>query len=152
MNDSDKILPKLLKVKSELDSVMKKADNPFFRSKYADLNAHIDAVQPLLDKNKLILLQPTCRDARGSYVRTIIMDSESGQSVVSELDLILTKNDMQALGSAVTYARRYTLGALLAMQAEDDDGNEASQTGRRPVTKLIPKSPKTTPPNSNEEF
>lgn len=135
MNQSDKILPKILKVKAELGSVMKKADNPFFKSKYADLNAHIDAVEPLLQKQGLILLQPTCRDANGSYVRTIIMDSESGQFIAAELGLVLTKNDMQGMGSAVTYARRYTLGALLAMQAEDDDGNVASDMGRKPVAK-----------------
>lgn len=135
MSESDKILPKLLKVKQELGSVMKKADNPFFKSKYADLNAHIEAVEPLLHKYGLILLQPTCRGENGNYVRTIILDSESGQFVVSELDLVLTKNDMQGLGSATTYARRYTLGALLAMQAEDDDGNVASDMGRKPVAK-----------------
>jgi hypothetical protein len=148
--NSDKILPKLALVKGELGSVTKSADNPFFRSKYADLNAHIDVVEPLLQKHGLILLQPTCRDQRGSYVRTVILDSESGQFVSSELDLILVKNDMQQMGSAVTYARRYTLGALLAMKAEDDDGNAASSGERRPVKKT--KTPAKTPSYSNDEF
>ncbi len=150
-NDQSKILAKLFKVKSELGSVMKKEDNPFFKSKYADLNAHIEAVEPLLQKYGLILLQPTYRDARGSFVRTVIQDSESGQYVCSELDLILVKQDMQQMGSAVTYARRYTLGALLAMRAEDDDGNLASSNQRKPVTKLRTAST-TTPQTRNDDF
>lgn len=121
----DQILPKLAKALKDLGGVKKSANNPFFKSKYADLNTHLDVAEETLDKQGLILLQPVSRDERGSYVESIILDPASGQFVASAMDLILGKQSMQDMGSAVTYARRYTLGALLSMQALDDDG-EAS--------------------------
>lgn len=121
----DKVLPKLLKVKAEMKAVSKSSDNPYFKSKYADLNSHVDVVEPLLQQNGLLLLQPVGSDERGDYVESVIIDAESGQLVASKMHLVLVKNDMQAVGSAVTYARRYTLGSLLTMKAEDDDGEGA---------------------------
>lgn len=122
----NKVLPKLAKAMNDLGAVKKSADNPFFRSKYADLNSHIEVAENALGKQGLILLQPVDRDERGSFVESIIMDPESSQFVSSRMDLVLAKADMQQMGSAVTYARRYTLGALLSMQSEDDDANLAS--------------------------
>jgi len=124
------VLKKLLKVKSEMGSVAKSSDNPFFKSKYADLNAHLQLVEPLLEKNGLLLLQPVESDERGDKVVTRILDSESGEEVRSEMHLVLVKEDMQQKGAAVTYARRFTLGSLLALQAEDDDGETASGRGK----------------------
>jgi hypothetical protein len=138
--DKDKILLKLALLKKELGSVKKSADNPFFSSKYADLNAHLDIVEPLLEKNKMILLQPASAAAEYTIVESIIFDVESSQFVSSAIRLVLSKQDMQQMGSAVTYARRYTLASLLAMQAEDDDGNAASDLGRKSVVKPKKKS------------
>lgn len=123
---TDKLFPLLFKAKQELGSVAKSADNPFFKSSYADLNTHLEVAEPVLAKNGLFLLQPVT----GNSVETIIIHSESGQWVSSEMSLVLTKNSMQDAGSAVTYARRYTLGALLGMKAVDDDGNLASGHGK----------------------
>ncbi len=124
------VLKKLLKVKSEMGSVAKSSDNPFFKSKYADLNAHLQLVEPLLEKNGLLLLQPIESDTSGDKVVTRIIDAESGEEVRSEMHLVLLKEDMQQKGAAVTYARRFTLGSLLALQAEDDDGETASGRGK----------------------
>lgn len=122
----DKILPALLKVKAKLQSVKKGTNNPFFKSKFADLNTHLEAVEPLLEENGLMLLQPVTVTATGSnLVSSIIMDA-TGQFVASDMTLLTKDNDMQKLGSAVTYARRYTLGSLLSMACVDDDGNAAS--------------------------
>lgn len=119
----------LLKVQKELGKVTKGSVNPFFRSNYADLNAHIDAVEPILNKNGFILKQPTTviNTPTGpvNLVTTVITHADTGLSEESALALPVFE-DMQKLGAAITYARRYTLSSSLSMQAEDDDGNKAS--------------------------
>lgn len=122
----DKLLPKLAKLKEELQAVTKGANNPFFKSKYADLNTYLDEVEPRLKAQGMVLFQPVVVDDHGnnSVVSTII-DVESGQFFKSSMKLV-GDVDMQKAGGGVTYARRYTLGAMLSMQAEDDDGNVAS--------------------------
>lgn len=124
----DKIVPALIAVKSKLQAVTKDANNPFFKSKYADLGAHLDAVEPLLAENGLVLTQPTgIHPTTGKNTVSSILMHTSGQYISSVMALVSKdENDMQKLGSAVTYGRRYTLGALLGMKAEDDDGNAAS--------------------------
>lgn len=124
----NKILPALAKVKSQLGAVSKKANNPFFKSKYADLNTYLDEVEPLLEENGLLLLQPVVSYSDHNVVVSRILHVESGQSVESSMKLV-GDTDMQKAGSGITYARRYTLGALLSMKAEDDDGNSASGKG-----------------------
>lgn len=139
---TDKILELLAKVKTELTAVTKDSNNPFFKSKYADLNSHLDAAEPLIEKHGGILLQPVNSVLNipipSSTVESLIFHVASGQFVSSEMVLILPKNTMQDAGSAVTYARRYTLGALLSMKAEDDDANVASG---REIQKSKPAAP-----------
>lgn len=122
----DKILPALLKVKAKMQGVAKESANPFFKSKYASLNAHLDEVEPLLAANGLILVQPVRVDTGSNIVSSTIFHAESGQFITSEMALLVKEQDMQKLGSAVSYARRYTLGSLLSMQAVDDDANEST--------------------------
>jgi hypothetical protein len=116
---------KLHKVKSEMGAVTKSANNPFFKSKYADLNAHLELVEPLLNKYGLVLNQPTIASQQlGNVVQSSITDIETGAQVSSSFALPKLE-DMQKCGSAITYARRYTLGSLLAFQTDDDDGEKA---------------------------
>ncbi len=129
-NELNKILPKLAKALKELGGVKKSSNNPFFKSKYADLNTHLDVAESALESQGLILLQPVDRDERGSYVESIVLDPESAQFISSRMDLVLAKVTMQDVGSAVTYGRRYTLGALLSMQALDDDSEGAMGRGK----------------------
>ena len=112
---------KLFKLRSEVGKVSKDSDNPFFRSKYFDVNGLLEHIQPLLDAHKLLLTQPI----EDKAVMSRLTDIESGESVVSSLTLPDIQ-DPQKIGSAITYYRRYTLASLLALQAEDDDGNKAS--------------------------
>jgi hypothetical protein len=120
---------KLHGVKKELGVLSKSSANPFFKSKYADLNTHLAAVEPLLEKNNLVLTQPVVVAGQlGNAVKTEITDADTGAQISSVMALG-TIEDMQKLGSAITYARRYTLGALFGMQAEDDDANAA--TGKK---------------------
>lgn len=147
----DKILPALIKVKSVLQAVTKGANNPFFKSKYADLNTYLDEVEKHLAENGLVLLQPVSVNLGVNVVESILMDA-SGQFVSSEMTVVTKEQDMQKLGSAITYARRYTLGALLAMKAEDDDGNSASsKPSQKPGKNKWAGKGKTAPVPTTEE-
>lgn len=116
------LLTALAKVKKEVGVLSKTETNPFFKSKYFDINSLIQQVEPLLEKNGLVLLQPILN----GVVTSEIWHVETAQKVSSEINLGII-NDPQKLGSAITYYRRYTLQSLLGLQAEDDDGNKASQ-------------------------
>jgi hypothetical protein len=116
------IYVKLHEAKKSIGVVKKNAKNPHFKNTYADLNALIEAVEPILLENSLILLQPI----KDGKVFTEIVDIESGESVVSSIDLPTSGNPQQ-MGSAITYFRRYTLQSLLSLQADDDDGQMASK-------------------------
>ena len=129
-------MKKLLEAKKEIGKVAKNAKNPHFKNTYADVNALIEAVEPILHTHGLLLLQPIIE----GKVVTQIIDVESGQSIESSLPLPQGLNPQQ-LGSAVTYFRRYTLQSLLSLQATDDDGNDASKTPA-PVTPVAPHAPK----------
>lgn len=124
-----KLLQKLLKVKKEMGTVIKGSKNDHFKSRYADLNAYLEVVDPVLEANGLLLLQPLVSSVDGDKVVTTILDVDTGDKVESEMKLLSVKNTMQDLGSAVTYARRYTLSSLLGLGAEDDDGELANGRG-----------------------
>lgn len=113
---------KLAEVKREVGKVSKNSKNPHFKNTYADLNALIDAVEPILLEKGLLMLQPI---AEGK-VCTVIFDVETELSIESSIALPALQ-DPQKLGSAITYFRRYTLQSLLSLQAEDDDANKASK-------------------------
>ena len=115
------LLKALANVKKEVGKLSKTETNPFFKSKYFDINSLIEQVDPLLEKNGLLLLQPIINNE----VKSIIYHCESELSVESSIQL-MQFNDPQKLGSAITYYRRYTLQSLLGLQAEDDDANKAS--------------------------
>jgi hypothetical protein len=117
------LYPKLHAAKQKIGKVVKNSTNPHFKNKYADINGLIETVEPVLLEQGLLLLQPIAE----GVVSTLIIDIESGQSVVSSMRLPEIQ-DPQKIGSAVTYYRRYTLQSLLSLQAEDDDANSASAT------------------------
>jgi len=130
----DKVLKALLTVKQQLQPVVKGTKNPFFKSSYADLNAHLETVEPLLLENGLVLIQPIVEGTTNNIVVSRIYHVETGQYVESSMKLH-GETDMQKSGSAVTYARRYTLGSLLSMSSADDDGNLASGKVQKTETK-----------------
>ena len=113
---------KLNEVKKEIGAISKDATNPFFKSKYFDINSLLKHVEPLLQKNGLLLLQPIIK----GEVFSEIIDIESGDSVTSSIELPQI-DDPQKIGSCVSYYRRYTLQSLISLQSEDDDANSASQ-------------------------
>ena len=125
-----KIYTKLHEAKKEIGVVKKNAKNPHFKNTYADLNALIDAVEPILLEKGLIMLQPI----KDGKVYTQIIDIDTFESVESCIDLSPNLT-AQALGSQVTYYRRYTLQSLMSLQADDDDGHKASIP--QPIVKEI---------------
>ena len=130
------IYKKLFKITSTMDKMKKDSTNPFFNSKYFDVNQLIEAVRPALIAEDLLLLQPI----ENNQVGTRIIDVESGECVEAFLPLPDIQ-DPQKIGSAVTYYRRYTLQSLLSIESMDDDGNLAA--GNKPkVSKAFKKDEK----------
>ena len=117
----------LVKAQSEMSNPKKGNSNPFFKSKYADLNAVREAVIPVLNDNGITVLQPMVHVDGKNFVKTVLLH-ESGEMIESVTEIIYAKtNDAQAQGSGITYARRYGLQSLVCIGADDDDGNKASQ-------------------------
>lgn len=108
-------------------AVPKTADNPFFKSKYADLAALKGAADPIINKEGLAVTQFLGFDGTSDLLTTRLIHV-SGEWMQSTNRLFLNKQDSQGHGSATTYAKRYAYGAILGLVAEeDDDGNKASQ-------------------------
>ena len=113
----------LVKFHMEVGKIKKDAQNPFFNSSYASLSNILDVVTPVLVQCDLNIVQMPVGEGR---LKTILAHV-SGETIESEFDMHVTKRDPQAMGSAITYARRYAIGALLNLNIEDDDdANQAS--------------------------
>lgn len=115
----------LCKAQNEMSGAVKDANNPFFKSKYADLSAVVAAVKTPFANNGLSYSQFPIEDNGRIGVETILMH-ESGEWISQGFTVQLTKQDAQGAGSAITYCRRYGLQAIAGIPAEDDDGNYAS--------------------------
>lgn len=109
---------------------LKTSTNPHFKSKYADLAACIEAVLDSLNANGIGLIQRTHQDESGVTVETVFVH-ESGESMSGgALHVPAAKHDPQGYGSALSYARRYSLMAACGIAPEDDDGNAGTQAKR----------------------
>jgi hypothetical protein len=128
----------LAKAQAEMGKALKQSNNPHFKSKYADLGNVMDACLPALNAAGIAVIQPTGENEHGRYVETILIHGESGESLTCRVPLIVSKNDMQGYGSAVTYGRRYGLMAMAGIAPEDDDGNAAAKAAPRPEQKPEP--------------
>lgn len=115
--------------------ISKEADNPFFKSKYATLDSIQEHIRPLLQKHGLVIAQCNKVSDGMTFVTTTVFHVESGESMWSEFPVVVTKQTAQDYGSAVSYAKRYSLTGLLniTVQDEDDDGAKASGTFEKPV-------------------
>ena len=126
MHDTKELSAAMAKAFAAIEGAVKGKVNPAFRSKYADLSAVIDAIKPHLVEHGLWFVQRTHPVDGGVGVETVILHA-SGQSMsCGVLRLPAAKQDAQGYGSALTYARRYSLMAAFGVPAEDDDGNAAS--------------------------
>jgi len=129
----------LIAAQGACDPVFKDATNPHFRSKYASLSSCVDACKEAFHRHNFALLQSNGHDTYGQFVETTLLHT-SGERWSSVVYLVLSKQDMQGLGSAITYARRYGLLGMVGLAPEDDDGN-ASVAPPKPAPKPAAQAP-----------
>lgn len=122
-----KLADALAKAQAEMEGASKDSTNPHFKSKYADLAAVRDACRPLA-KHGIAHLQPTKADGARVTVTTMLIHS-SGEWIAEDLTLTAGQATPQAVGSAITYGRRYGLAAMVGIAPEDDDGEAAEGRG-----------------------
>ncbi len=128
-NEISELAKALAAAQGELENASKNAANPHFKSKYADLAEVLNTVRPVFSKHGLSITQhPDCTDGIVE-VETMVLHT-SGQYMVSSIKVPITKVDAQGVGSAITYARRYSLAAVAGIAQEDDDAESA--IGRKP--------------------
>lgn len=120
---------KLLAIQQEIGAIKKDATNPFYKSKYFDINSLLEQVKPILNKHGVILLQGlTNIDGKLALSTRLVTELNATNDTMVEFICPLPEvTDAQKAGSAITYFRRYALQSLLALEAEDDDGNFASK-------------------------
>ena len=111
----------------EIEGASKDKNNPHFKSKYADLGAVVEAIKPALTKHGLFFVQQTFDIQGGACVETVICHSSGESMPLGKLFVPASKQDAQGYGSALTYARRYSLMTAFGVCPEDDDGNAASK-------------------------
>jgi hypothetical protein len=130
----------LLKAQSEMSNPKKQAENPFFKKKYADLNAIREAVIPTLNSNGISVLQPIVHVDGKNFVKTILLH-ETGEMMESLTEIVYNKiNDAQAQGSGISYARRYSLQSFVCVGADDDDGQKAVEPKPNATTEILKKA------------
>ena len=144
---AESIFSALLKAQMEFAAIIKKSTNLAFKSKYANLEAVLDAVTPALNANGLFLTQETSRVDNMIEVKTIVFNAAGEKFEGGVTCLPIVKNDAQGVGGAITYARRYSLKTMFALAEEDDDGNAAS---RKPSTP--PPQPQPQPQPRKEKY
>ncbi len=124
------------KAQGEMGGAVKAKDNPFFKSKYADLSAVIQAVKEPFANNGLSYVQFPINDNEKIGVETILMHS-SGEFLSTSYTVKANKQDAQGAGSVITYCRRYALQSIAGIPSEDDDGNAASSKNPKEYTNQL---------------
>jgi len=121
------VYERLAMVRGMVSGVKKTAKNPFFKSSYADLNGVMDSLAPALVECNLIYVQYANRHDGVDVLTTELVNvSNPEDKIVSHTHLVIPAPDMQKLGGAITYARRYALVSMFGLEAIDDDGNTAN--------------------------
>ncbi len=129
---------KLLEVQQVVGAIKKETENPFYKSKYFDINKLLSVLKPELNKRGIVLLQPLDQTKEGKpAITTIIADTDSDDSI-QFTSAITEIGDAQKMGGSVTYWRRYALQSLFGLEAEDDDGNSLA---KKPKAPSKPKGP-----------
>lgn len=135
-NNMNELATALAKAQAEMKNATLNKVNPHFKSKYADLANIIDTTRAVLAKHGLSVVQTTeMREGQLVLVTTLL--HTSGQSICGEYPLPMVLEKPQAMGSALTYARRYSLAAICNISAEEDDDANAAQAeakNTKPIT------------------
>lgn len=128
----------LAKAQGEMGAAAKDANNPHFKSRYADLASIMDACRAPLAKHGLAVSQLPCRENDGSVGLTTILLHESGEFIGSSITARPAQESPQILGSLLTYLRRYSLAAICGVVQDDDDAESATAPTRKPATRQEP--------------
>ena len=133
----------LFQIQQQLQPVVKDARNTFIGNAYATLNMVMESCREILFEHNILVTQHPCAapvELGPGYIglETVLTHVESGQWISSTAIIPLTKNDPQGMGSAITYARRYSLCSILGIVTEDDDGNAASIPTKQAKTRTRP--------------
>jgi hypothetical protein len=132
----------LAKAQGSIEDALKGSENPYFKSKYADLSAVRSVIREPLAVNDLSLTQFPNVNQSGVTVDTMLLHS-SGQYMAASVWVPIAKPDAHGIGSAITYARRYGIMSLLCLASEDDDGNAAVQGDASKIAaKVVAAAPK----------
>jgi hypothetical protein len=132
-NSFTKVAAAFVKAQKEFGPALKSSSNPHFKSRYADLAACVEAVVDALNNNGIALTQRVSPCENGVIIETVFIH-ESGEIInCGQLHVPATKHDAQGYGSALTYARRYSLMAACGIAPEDDDGNAATKKPPAPA-------------------
>ena len=142
--EQTKIAQAIVKAQMAFAPALKVSNNPFFKSKYADLSVCIEAVIDALHANGIALIQRNHDCENGVKVETVLLHESGEEFSGGILHVPSAKNDPQGYGSALTYARRYSFMATCGIAPEDDDGNAAQAK----PTKNAP--PKQSPPKQSQ--
>lgn len=155
----DELVKALCAFQAELPSIRRDGVNPFHSSAYATFDHIVKIAAPLLSKQGLAVSQPMETLENGDVILNTMLMHASGQYMGSEVKLLLDKRNMQGLGSAITYARRYSYSSVLGLVTDvDDDGNEAVKPGNpkggksvaEPKNKPAPTSSRPSVPDEKE--
>jgi hypothetical protein len=122
----------LVKTQAEISAALKDSTNPHFKSRYADLASVVSAIKPAASKHGIGFVQVFREASGGVSIETIILHESGEQMPCGPLFVPASKQDAQGYGSAITYARRYSLQTAFGVPADDDDGNAASVKPQQP--------------------
>ena len=118
----------MLDFRVNVDSVTKDSTNSFFNSGYTSYNAVRETINPTLDMLGIVVIQaPMILEGIDVLNTKVYMAHNPSDFICSNIRLLMPKGDMQQLGSAISYAKRYSLVSLFGLAMEDDDGNKASE-------------------------
>jgi hypothetical protein len=145
-----KIAPALLAAQRAMTAATKGAENPHFRSKYADLATIIEAVKGPLNNAGITFMQSPQGDATGVMVETMLLH-ESGEWLADTVYLPVPQQTPVAYGSAITYGKRYGLQSLTGLPSEDDDGEHASEPAKEGAPRVQPGPPRKMRPRDFQE-
>lgn len=126
MTQPSPLLEALLAFQENAPALQKDAVNPHFKNRYVSLDSLTQTITPLLCEQNLVWTTLPCTENGAPALRYQLAHAPSGEKLEGVMPLMLSKNDAQSLGSALTYARRYAVSAVLGLSAEDDDGAKAS--------------------------
>ena len=123
----------LCKAQAEMETAELSSENPFFKTRYADLAAIVKASRPALTKHGLSIIQQIITGDDGNTLLHTMLCHTSGQWVESRVRIVPPKNDVQSIGSYITYLRRYSIAAICGIVSSDDDDGEMAVAHNRPV-------------------